>query len=173
MTTVNSKEELWIPASLIQNSSFTRAWSFRPRKIAAGSDTDGEGTDNNTAVKRLPEDNNDKPLAKTLNPCTPVKATAGQIARLSVQVDNEFGNSFYTVSWRKEGELRDIQQGDRHQFRQSCGFLYFEIARCRPSDSGVYHCQVQSENGFKASTSITLVVAGKVFFFFFVPLKFI
>ncbi|KYQ47509.1 Triple functional domain protein [Trachymyrmex zeteki] len=30
---VNTKDELWIPASLIPNSAISRSWSFRPRKI--------------------------------------------------------------------------------------------------------------------------------------------
>ncbi|XP_015585806.1 triple functional domain protein isoform X4 [Cephus cinctus] len=142
---VDAKEELWIPASLIPNSSFSRAWSFRPRK------TDSEKNVN--SPQKLPEE---KSLPKILSAISPVRAMAGEVARLSVEVSHAEGAS---IVWRKEGEDRNVKQDNRYQLHQNAGFVYVEIARCRPSDSGVYNCNVQSEKG-SCSAKITLCVTG-------------
>ncbi|XP_043287262.1 kalirin isoform X2 [Venturia canescens] len=143
---LDAKEELWIPASLIPNSSFSRAWSFRPRK------TDSERS-NVAATKSLDK----KGPPKILGGSSPVRVTAGEIARLSVEVSNADGA---IITWTKEDENEhDVETDERHQMRQSTGLMYLEISRCRLSDSGVYRCSVQAENG-SCSAKITLCVLG-------------
>ncbi|XP_066586985.1 triple functional domain protein isoform X3 [Prorops nasuta] len=141
---VNVKEELWIPASLIPNSSISRAWSFRPRK---------ENSERNLVSPQKPEV---KVPPAILAAPSPVRATAGEIARLAVETRNTEGA---TISWKRENDQYEIIQGDHYQIRQSAGFFYLEIVRCRPSDSGVYLCHVQCENG-TCIAKISLLVNG-------------
>lgn len=142
-----TKEELWIPASLIPNSSISRAWSFRPRK------TDCEKSVAANSQKGSLEE---KVSPKVLSAFSPVRATAGEVARLSVEMSHAEGT---IVAWRKEGENRNVKQDDRHQLHQNAGFIYLEIARCRPLDSGTYHCTVRGEKG-SCSVKISLYVTG-------------
>lgn len=69
----NAKQEHWIPASLIPNSSVSRAWSFRPRKLNAANEA------NSGSTKCL------APPYISSAP-TPIKANSGEVARLAVQV---------------------------------------------------------------------------------------
>ncbi|XP_033224250.1 kalirin isoform X3 [Belonocnema kinseyi] len=141
-----AKEESWIPASLIPNSSVSRAWSFRPRK-------------QNPDKSLIPDPKNEIGKAP---PCvssapSPIKANAGEVARLAVQVSG--GVDGAVVSWKREGEELLFELDDRLRLGQSAGFYYLEISRCRPSDSGVYQCNVQCENG-SCSSSIALRITG-------------
>ncbi|XP_058808184.1 triple functional domain protein-like isoform X3 [Phymastichus coffea] len=139
----NAKQEHWIPASLIPNSSVSRAWSFRPRKLNANSET------NSGSTKCL------APPYISSAP-TPIKANSGEIARLAVQVA-QAENA--VVTWRREGHDRDILENERHRLRHSAGFFYLEITRCIPADAGAYCCNVQCENG-SCSARIYLTVTG-------------
>lgn len=142
---VDAKEELWIPASLIPNSSISRAWSFRPRKI-----------DREQTVSSPQKGQEEKMPPKVLGVLSPVKVTAGEIARLSIEVARSEGA---TITWRKEGESRDILSSERHRMHNNSGFIYLEISRCRTSDSGTYCCNIQCENG-SCSAKISLNVTG-------------
>lgn len=143
---IDAKEELWIPASLIPNSSISRAWSFRPRKI-----------DPEHNVLASPQKGMDEKMPpKVRSVLSPVKVTAGEVARLSIEVARAEGA---TVAWQKEGDSRDIVPSERHRLHHNSGFIYLEISRCRPSDSGVYTCNIQCENG-SCSTKISLNVTG-------------
>lgn len=88
-----------------------------------------------------------------------IRATAGEIVRLSVETHNADRNNHAIVTWRKEGEDQCIRESDRYQFQQSMGFVYLQITGCRASDSGVYHCQIKCETG-SCSTRISLSVIG-------------
>ena len=148
VSSVDAKEELWIPASLIPNSSFSRAWSFRPRKA-----------DIDKNIVGPPKLNEKKGPPKVLGGSSPVRVTTGEVARLSIEVSNAENA---VVNWTKEGTTeREIVQNERHQIRQSAGLLYLEISRCRLSDSGVYRCDVQCDNG-TCSAKISLCVVGKL-----------
>lgn len=144
---LDAKEELWIPASLIPNSSFSKAWSFRPRK--ADCERSGVGTTKGPDRKGPPT---------VLGASSPVRVNAGEVARLSIEVSNVEGA---VITWTKEdGNERDVEQDERHQIRQSAGLMYLEILRCRLTDSGVYRCNIQCENG-SCSAKISLCVAGE------------
>ena len=141
------EEEFWIPASLVPNSSISRAWSFRPRRI----DSQGESV-------RLPQDmhaeENGPPAILTI-PCS-IRATAGGVARLVLEarrVDRAI------VTWRKEGQRCDVVGGDRYRLYRTADSLSLEIAPCLPSDSGIYHCRVEHETG-SCSAKIPLCVVG-------------
>lgn len=141
------EEEFWIPASLVPNSSISRAWSFRPRRI----DSQGESV-------RLPQDmhaeENGPPAILTI-PCS-IRATAGGVARLVLEarrVDRAI------VTWKKEGQRCDIVAGDRYRLYRTADSLSLEIAPCLPSDSGIYHCRVEHEAG-SCSAKIPLCVVG-------------
>ncbi|CAL7943982.1 unnamed protein product [Xylocopa violacea] len=144
---IGKKEELWIPASLVPNSSISRAWSFRPRRI----DSVGENV-------RLPQDmhaeENGPPAILTI-PCS-IRATAGGVARLVLEVRRV---ERAVVSWRKEGQPSDIEGGDRYRFSRTTDSLCLEIAPCLPSDSGIYHCRVEHETG-SCSARIPLRIVG-------------
>ncbi|KOC61451.1 Triple functional domain protein [Habropoda laboriosa] len=144
---VGKKEEFWIPASLVPNSSVSRAWSFRPRRI----DTEGESV-------RLPQDmhaeENGPPVILTI-PCS-IRATAGGVARLVLEARHV---ERAIVSWRKEGQRCDIEEGDRYRLFRTADSLSLEIAPCLPSDSGIYHCRVEHETG-SCSAKIPLRIVG-------------
>ncbi|XP_046409767.1 kalirin isoform X2 [Neodiprion fabricii] len=142
---IDAKEELWIPASFIPNSSISRAWSFRPRKI-----------DPDQAVSSPQKGLGEKMPPKVLSVLTPVRVTAGEVARLSIEVARAEGA---TIVWRKEGESHDIVPSERHRLYHNSGFIYLEISRCRPVDSGAYICSIQCDNG-SCSTKISLNVTG-------------
>ncbi|XP_012230227.2 kalirin isoform X2 [Linepithema humile] len=144
---VNTKDEMWIPASLIPNSAISRAWSFRPRKIDL---TTSHAADYHESTK--PEE---KALAVLSSPAS-IRATTGEVVRLSVKTHNAAGA---IVTWRKEGEDQCIRESDRYQFQQSAGFVYLQITNCRPSDSGFYHCHVKCDTG-SCSARISLSVTG-------------
>ncbi|XP_014207348.1 triple functional domain protein-like [Copidosoma floridanum] len=157
------KQEHWIPASLIPNSSVSRAWSFRPRKPNV--DVKHEHHLGNNAMQHLGAGPNHSSGTggrhPSSPPCvsgapTPIKANSGEIARLAVQVSQAEGA---LVAWRREGQDRDIQENERYRLRQSAGFFYLEITRCRPADSGAYLCSVSCDNG-SCSARIYLTVAG-------------
>ncbi|XP_044587517.1 kalirin isoform X2 [Cotesia glomerata] len=142
------KEELWIPASLIPNSSFSRAWSFRPRKL-----------DNDKHVSPQRSINERKVFPPKITPgsiSSPVKVSVGDIARLSVEVINSEG---IQVTWKKEESNTDIVPNDRFQVHLSPSLIYLEIARCRIDDAGFYQCNIQSEMG-SCSAKIYLSVTG-------------
>ena len=141
-----AKEESWIPASLIPNSSVSRAWSFRPRKLNHDKNSI---SDSKSDIGKTPPCISSAP--------SPIKANAGEVARLAVQVSGAFEGA--VVSWRREGEELCFEQDDRLRLGQSAGFYYLEISRCRPSDSGVYQCNIQCENG-SCSSSIALRITG-------------
>nr|XP_012140240.1 PREDICTED: triple functional domain protein isoform X2 [Megachile rotundata] len=145
--TIGRKEEFWIPASLVPNSSHSRAWSFRPRRI----DSEGENV-------RLPQDaraeENGPPTILTI-PCS-IRATAGGVARLVLEARRV---ERATVRWRKEGQRSNIEGGDRHRLFRTSDSLSLEIAPCLPSDSGIYHCRVEHETG-SCSAKIPLRVVG-------------
>lgn len=88
-----------------------------------------------------------------------IRATAGEVVRLSVETHNADRNNHATVTWRKEGEDQCIRESDRYQFQQSMGFVYLQITGCRASDSGVYHCHIKCETG-SCSARISLSVTG-------------
>lgn len=146
---LDAKEELWIPASLIPNSSISRAWSFRPRKL----DNEKQITNIQRPVAER------KPLPPRILPgsaSSPVRVSVGDVARLSVEVTNVEGAH---VAWRKDGDERDIEADDRHQIRQSAGLVYLEIASCRLDDVGIYWCTVQTESG-SCCAKISLCITG-------------
>nr|XP_033331721.1 triple functional domain protein isoform X4 [Megalopta genalis] len=142
---VGRKEEFWIPASLVPNSSISRAWSFRPRRI----DTDAE-----TVHVHETADENGPPAILTI-PCS-IRATAGGVARLVLEVRRA---ERAIVSWKKEGQRCDIEKSDRYRLFQTADSLSLEIVPCLPSDSGVYHCRVDHETG-SCSAKIPLRVVG-------------
>lgn len=92
---------------------------------------------------------------------SPIKANAGEVARLAVQVSGAVEGAI--VSWKREGEELCFEQDDRLRLGHSAGFYYLEISRCRPSDSGVYQCNIQCENG-SCSSSIALRITGQYFY---------
>ncbi|XP_051163454.1 triple functional domain protein isoform X3 [Leptopilina boulardi] len=144
--TEGAKEESWIPASLIPNSSMSRAWSFRPRK---------QNSDKNSLIETKGNIGKTPPCISSAP--SPIKANAGEIARLAVQISGAVENAI--VSWKREGEELCFEQDDRLRLGHSAGFYYLEISRCRPSDSGVYQCNIQCENG-SCSSSIALRITG-------------
>lgn len=146
---VNTKDELWIPASLIPNSAISRAWSFRPRKIdlARCHVTDRESMTATAAEDKAPA---------ILSSPTSIRATIGEVVRLSVETHNA---DTATVTWRKEGENQCIRENDRYQFQRSVGFVYLQIIGCRASDSGIYHCHLKGEIS-SCSVGISLFVIG-------------
>lgn len=148
---INTKNELWIPASLISNSAISRAWSFRPRKMVDLTKNDHAADESTTT----PEEKTPAILSSPMS----IRATAGEIVRLSVETHNADRNNHAIVTWRKEGEDQCIRESDRYQFQQSMGFVYLQITGCRASDSGVYHCQIKCETG-SCSTRISLSVIG-------------
>lgn len=99
----NAKQEHWIPASLIPNSSVSRAWSFRPRKINADRIIPEAGASTSPGILG----GGTKCLAP---PCvssapTPIKANSGEIARLAVQVSQviyAYSEIFQNSLWRKK-----------------------------------------------------------------------
>ncbi|EZA49568.1 Triple functional domain protein [Ooceraea biroi] len=145
---VNTKDELWIPASLVPNSAISRAWSFRPRKI----DLVKSGHSVNFRESTTPEQKS--PIV--LNSPMSIRAVTGEVVGLPVETRNADGA---TVTWRKEGENRCIREDDRYQFQRSANFVYLQITGCRASDSGIYHCRVKCEAG-SCSTKISLFIAG-------------
>lgn len=147
---VNTKDELWIPASLIPNSAISRAWSFRPRKIDHARCHVADPREPVTATTA-----EDKTPIILSSP-TSIRATVGEIVRLSVETHNA-DNA--TVTWRKEGESQCIRENDRYQFQRSAGFVYLQIIGCRASDSGIYHCHLKGETG-SCSVGISLFVLG-------------
>ena len=148
---IGKKEEFWIPASLVPNSSISRAWSFRPRRI----DTDGENV-------RLPQDmcaeENGPPAILTI-PCS-IRATAGGVARLVLEARRV---ERALVRWRKEGQRCDIEESDRYRLYRTNDSLCLEIAPCLPSDSGIYHCRVEHETG-SCSAKIPLSIVGTLLY---------
>ncbi|XP_023289652.1 LOW QUALITY PROTEIN: triple functional domain protein [Orussus abietinus] len=141
---VDAKEELWIPASLVPNSSTSRAWSFRPRKANASRSL--------AASEKLPPE-------VTGGASSPIKVAAGEVARLTLEARRTDGAS---VSWWKEGEAGSwyVKEDERHRSRQNAGgIVYLEISRCRPSDSGTYRCDLRTENG-ACSATVALDVTG-------------
>lgn len=150
---IGKKEEFWIPASLVPNSSISRAWSFRPRRI----DREGESV-------RLPRDmraeENGPPAILTI-PCS-IRATAGGVARLVLEARRV---ERAIVLWRKEGQRCDIEGGDRYRLCRTAESLSLEIAPCLPSDSGIYHCHVEHETG-SCSAKIPLRVVGTSHLFY-------
>lgn len=147
---VNTKDELWIPASLIPNSAISRAWSFRPRKIDVTRCHVADSRESATAT--TPEDKTPAILSSP----TSIRAIVGEVVRLSVETHNADNAA---VSWRKEGENLCIRENDRYQFQRSAGFVYLQITGCRASDSGIYHCQLKGETG-SCSVGISLFVVG-------------
>ncbi|XP_014237093.1 kalirin isoform X2 [Trichogramma pretiosum] len=143
------KQEHWIPASLIPNSAVSRAWSFRPRKA---------NSDRLSVADAIPPSSSTKHLVSPSisSAPTPIKVNSGEVARLAVQVSQAEGA---VVVWRRDGEDRNIVENGRYRQRQSAGFFYLEITRCRPSDSGFYCCSIQCENG-SCSARICLNVNG-------------
>ncbi|XP_050446122.1 kalirin isoform X3 [Cataglyphis hispanica] len=148
---INTKNDLWIPASLISNSAISRAWSFRPRKMV-------DFTKSDHAVDESTMTSEEKTPAILSSPMS-IRATAGEIVRLSVETHNADRNNHATVTWKKEGEDQCIKENDRYQFQQSMGFVYLQITGCRASDSGVYHCHIKCETG-SCSARISLSVIG-------------
>lgn len=147
---VNAKDELWIPASLVPNSANSRAWSFRPRKIDFA---------RNCATIDPGEVADERTPTISSSP-TSVRATAGEVVRLSVETQNADGA---IVVWMRDGKdrcLRENGSDDRYQIRQGTGFAYLQIAGCRASDSGMYYCHVRCETG-SCSAKISLTVVGK------------
>ncbi|XP_071554016.1 kalirin isoform X2 [Temnothorax nylanderi] len=145
---VNTKDELWIPASLIPNSAISRAWSFRPRKIDLARCHAADPRESATTAE-------DKTPAILSSP-TSIRATVGEVVRFSVETHNA---DSATVTWRKEGEGQCIRENDRYQFQRSAGFVYLQITGCRTSDSGIYHCHLKGETG-SCSVGISLFVVG-------------
>lgn len=149
---VNTKDELWIPASLIPNSAISRAWSFRPRKIDLARCHAADPRESTVTTVTTPEDKTPAILSSP----TSIRATVGEIVRLSVETHNA-DNA--TVVWRKEGENQYIRESDRYQFQRSAGFVYLQITGCRASDSGIYHCHLKGETG-SCAVGISLFVIG-------------
>ncbi|XP_015125607.1 triple functional domain protein isoform X1 [Diachasma alloeum] len=147
---LDAKEELWIPASLIPNSSISRAWSFRPRKPDADKQIASPGRANDRKAE--------PPRILVQSVSSPVRVSVGDIARLSFEVANAESAS---VVWRREGRDEAINTGgdERHQARQGAGLIYLEISRCRVDDAGVYECTISSESG-STSAKIALCVTG-------------
>ncbi|KAL0129500.1 hypothetical protein PUN28_001638 [Cardiocondyla obscurior] len=143
---VNTKDELWIPASLIPNSAISRAWSFRPRKIDLARCHVADPRE--TAAE-------DKVPAILSSPSS-IRATVGEVVRLSIETHNADNAA---VTWKKEGENQCIRENDRYQFQRSAGFVYLQITGCQASDSGIYHCHLKSETG-SCSVGISLFVVG-------------
>ena len=157
------EEEFWIPASLVPNSSISRAWSFRPRRIDSERIGSGESV-------HLPQDvhaeENGPPAILTI-PCS-IRATAGGVARLALEVRRV---ERALVRWRKEGQRCDIAEGtDRYRLFRTNDSLCLEIAPCLPSDSGVYHCYVQHETG-SCSAKIPLRIIGTFLLYRFIALS--
>lgn len=158
------KEEFWIPASLVPNSSISRAWSFRPRRIDSA-----EGSGESV---RLPQDihaeENGPPAILTI-PCS-IRATAGGVARLVLEARRV---ERALVRWRKEGQRCDIIEGtDRYRLFRTNDSLCLEIAPCLPSDSGIYHCLVEHETG-SCSAKIPLRIIGTFYRYYIVLLYFV
>lgn len=151
---LNSKEELWIPASLIPNSSVSRPWSFRPRKI--DSETEPEARLVREGHPVTEEDSDPGPPAILTIPSS-IRAIAGGVARLSIEARRA---DLGMVSWRKEGEQRNIEAGGRYRIRRTASSLSLEIVACRASDSGVYHCRVEHDSS-SCSAKIPLSVVGE------------
>lgn len=149
---VNTKDELWIPASLIPNSAISRSWSFRPRKIDLARCHSADLQESTTTTITHPEDK--RPVI--LNSPTSIRATVGEVVRLSIETHNA-DNA--TVAWRKEGENQYIRENDRYQFQRSAGFVYLQINGCRTSDCGMYHCHLIGETG-SSSAGISLYIVG-------------
>ncbi|KAF7988703.1 hypothetical protein HCN44_001276 [Aphidius gifuensis] len=153
---INATEELWIPASLITNSAISRAWSFRPKK----NDIDNQ----NRKIEMINKIENS--IKISLQPVSsPVRATVGDIARLSIEVKNIDVNN-YTVIWKKEikddiGHFIPINFDGRHKICQSIGLLYLEICHCRIDDAGNYECIIETEKD-SYSVKITLCITGGV-----------
>lgn len=151
---VNTKDELWIPASLIPNSANSRVWSFRPRKVdltksyATADFRESSATTTTTT--------SDEKTPAILNSPTSIRAAAGEVIRLPVETQNADGA---VVTWRREGEDRCLRESERYQFQQSADFVYLQIASCRASDSGIYHCHVKCDTG-SCSAKISLSVIG-------------
>lgn len=157
---VNTKDELWIPASLVPNSANSRAWSFRPRKVDFARGRAPENTPDKstaTSVVAVAAAVAEERTPTILSGPTSVRATAGEVVRLSVETQNADGA---IVTWRREGEDRYLRNGERYRLQRSAGFAYLQITGCRASDSGIYHCHVKREIG-SCSTKISLSVIGK------------
>lgn len=97
---------------------------------------------------------------------SPVRATVGDIARLSIEVKNIDVNN-YTVIWKKEikddiGHFIPINFDGRHKICQSIGLLYLEICHCRIDDAGNYECIIETEKD-SYSVKITLCITGNYF----------
>ena len=160
---IGKKEEFWIPASLVPNSSISRAWSFRPRRIDSA-ESSGESVhlppQQDDVVVHAEE--NGPPAILTI-PCS-IRATAGGVARLVLEVRRV---ERALVRWRKEGQRCDIVEGtDRYRLFRTNDSLCLEIAPCLPSDSGVYHCYVQHETG-SCSAKIPLRIIGTFLYLYY------
>lgn len=156
MSPVNTKDELWIPASLIPNSAISRAWSFRPRKIDLARCYIADPRDSTTtSAAIMPEDKTPAILSSP----TSIRATVGEVVRLSVETYNA-DNA--TITWRKDDEDQYIRENNRYQFQRSASFVYLQIIGCRASDSGIYHCHLKSGTG-SCSAEISLFVVGMLF----------
>lgn len=145
---VNSKDEMWIPASLVPNSAISRAWSFRPRKI--------DLVKSGPCAVNVHESTTPEKTPIILNSPMSIRAATGEVVRLSVETQNADAP---TVTWRKEGENRYIKENDRYQFQRSANFVYLQITGCRPSDTGIYHCHVKWQAS-SCSAKISLSVVG-------------
>lgn len=154
VSSLDAKEELWIPASLIPNSSISRAWSFRPRKAEADKQMASHASISDRKIEPP------KILVHSIS--SPIRVSVGDMARLSFEVANADGA---TVVWRREGRDEMINTGgdERHQVRQGAGLIYLEISRCRVDDAGVYESIITSESG-SCSAKISLCVTGKLAF---------
>lgn len=143
---INTKDEQWIPASLVPNSAISRIWSFRPRKMDFIKSESFESC-KHTSYEKMPV---------ILNNSTIVRAVTGEVIRLSVETENAEGA---IVTWKKQDDDQCIKKNERYQFQQAANFVYLQIIDCRPSDSGIYHCHIQCDNG-SCSTKISLSVVG-------------
>lgn len=146
---MNTKDELWIPASLVPNSAISRAWSFRPRKI----DLVKKGHTINFRESTTFEEK----TPVIFNSPMSIRAVPGEVVRLPVETHNT--DSSTTIVWRKEGENQCIKENERYQFQRSANFVYLQITGCRISDSGIYHCHVKCEAG-SCSAKIFLSITG-------------
>lgn len=149
---INTKDELWIPASLIPNSAISRAWSFRPRRIDLARCHVTDPQESTTTTTITPENKTPTILSSPMS----IRATVGEVIRLSVETHNA-DNA--TVTWRKEGENHYIRENDRYQFQRSAGFVYLQIIGCRVSDSGIYYCHLKGGTG-SCSAGISLFITG-------------